>query len=170
VRFHANRGFLARALRLGFSELAVTDAGSPVVCRDDRRIYAWQPLNQESAIGPTDDMTRIESAPTTSRPASRPAATPKASSPMSERLPRTGPTDAVPGPNGVPHAPGAVPAGPGLAALIQEAEALHETLGTAKGRAQRLVVALRRQRKQARLMSGALEALKQLRLQDVAAE
>ena len=69
-----------------------------------------------------------------------------------------------------PPRPRCVPAGPGLAALIQEAEALHETLGTAKGRAQRLVVALRRQRKQARLMSGAIEALKQLRLQDVAAE
>ena len=63
-------------------------------------------------------------------------------------------------------APDHGPASPGLAALIQEAVGLHEALGDARTRTQRLIAALRRQRKQARLMSGALEALKQLKLQE----
>ena len=60
------------------------------------------------------------------------------------------------------------PARPGLAALIREAEALHEALGDARARARRLIVALRRQRKQARLMAATLASLQQLRLQEVA--
>ena len=56
----------------------------------------------------------------------------------------------------------------GLIALIREAESLHETLGEARARSQKLVVALRRQRKQARLMNATLNTLRQLKLQEVA--
>ena len=56
----------------------------------------------------------------------------------------------------------------GLAALIGEAEALHEALADAKARAHRLVRTLRRHRKQARLTSATLAALRQLKLQEVA--
>ena len=56
----------------------------------------------------------------------------------------------------------------GLVALIQEAEALHEALADAKARTHRLVGALRRHRKQARLTSATLAALRQLKLQEVA--
>lgn len=60
------------------------------------------------------------------------------------------------------------PAATGLVALIREAESLHEALGEARSRSQKLVVALRRQRKQARLMAATLNTLRQLRLQEVA--
>ena len=56
----------------------------------------------------------------------------------------------------------------GLAALIQEAEALHEALADAKVRAGRLTVALRRYRRRERLVSNTLASLKALKLQDVA--
>ena len=56
----------------------------------------------------------------------------------------------------------------GIVALIQEAEALHEALADAKARTHRLVGALRRHRKQARLTSATLAALRQLKLQEVA--
>jgi hypothetical protein len=56
----------------------------------------------------------------------------------------------------------------GLVALIREAESLHEALGEARARSQKLVVALRRQRKQARLMAATLNTLRQLKLQEVA--
>ena len=85
---------------------------------------------------------------------------------MNERLPRAGHDAGHPVTDGT--VPDHGPAAPGLAALIQEAVALHEALGDARTRTQRLIAALRRQRKQARLMSGALEALKQLKLQEVA--
>jgi hypothetical protein len=70
--------------------------------------------------------------------------------------------------NGTVLVPDPGPSGTGLAALIQEAVALHEALGDTRIRTQRLIAGLRRQRKQARLLSGALEALKQLKLQEVA--
>jgi hypothetical protein len=83
---------------------------------------------------------------------------------MSERNTRAGHDAGHPVPDDTAPVPGAS----GTVALIQEAVALHEALGDARTRAQRLIAALRRHRKQARLMSGALEALKQLKLQEVA--
>ena len=56
----------------------------------------------------------------------------------------------------------------GLAALIQEAEALHEALTDARARAGRLIVALRRYRSRERLVSSTLASLKALKLQEVA--
>ena len=166
-----NRTFLGRALRLGFGELEVVDAGSPVVCRAGRRVFAWQPLSQESALEPADDVIRIESTTVSHEPAHEPDEAPTVRTPMTEQLPHANRPSGDPVTHGSVPAPGS-PAGggPGLVALIQEAVALHEALGDARTRSQRLIAALRRHRKQARLMTGALEALKQLRLQDVAAE
>ena len=56
----------------------------------------------------------------------------------------------------------------GLAALIQEAVALHEMLAGARARTHRLIGALRRHRKQSRLVASTLQSLKQLRLQEAA--
>ena len=167
VRFQSNREFLARAVRLGFREVEVVDPGSPIVCRSGPHAYAWQPLDADSAIGPADDVTRIESP--LQPPASRPPVTPPRTSPaMNER---TNP-DVSDGtvtaatrsrPDVIPD-----PAATGLVALIREAESLHEALGEARARSQKLIVALRRHRKQARLMAATLTALRQLRLQEVA--
>ena len=57
---------------------------------------------------------------------------------------------------------------PELLALIREAESLHGALGEARARSQKLIAALRRQRKQARLMTATLNTLRQLKLQEVA--
>ena len=56
----------------------------------------------------------------------------------------------------------------GLASLIQEAVALHEILADAKARTHRLIGALRRHRKQSKLLTSTLQSLKQLRLQEAA--
>ena len=58
--------------------------------------------------------------------------------------------------------------GTSLAALIQEAEALHATLADAKSRTARLISGLRRHRKQSRLVNETLKSLRQLRLVDAA--
>jgi hypothetical protein len=55
-----------------------------------------------------------------------------------------------------------------LAALIQEAEALHAALAEARSRTARLVAGLRRQRKQSRLVNETLESLRQLKLVETA--
>ena len=57
----------------------------------------------------------------------------------------------------------------GLAALIGEAEALHEALSDARSRAGRLVVALRRQKRRERLLTATLASIRQPpKLQEVA--
>jgi hypothetical protein len=55
-----------------------------------------------------------------------------------------------------------------LAALIQEAEALHSILGEAKSRTARLIAGLRRHRKHSRLVQETLKSLRQLRLVEAA--
>jgi hypothetical protein len=64
---------------------------------------------------------------------------------------------------------GTEPPATSLAALIQEAEALHATLADAKSRTARLISGLRRHRKQSRLVNETLKSLRELRLQDVVA-
>ncbi len=161
VRFQTNREFLGRAVRLGFAEIEVIDPASPIACRTGGRAYAWQPLDAESAIAPSDDAVRIESVP---RPVT-PGAPPGKEIEMKE----------IEQPNGrdagshvereATADPGAaVPAG--LAALVAEAVTLHEALGEARSRAGRLVTALRRQRRQDRLVQSTLASLRQLRLQE----
>ena len=47
VRIHMDRRLLARALKMGFRDLIVTDPSKPVLCEDDRRQYIW------ALLGPT---------------------------------------------------------------------------------------------------------------------
>ena len=72
VRVSTSRYYLARAVRLGFTEVQVQSPSDPILCRDRNRVFLWQPLSKDSAIEPTDDAIRIES--TTSGSAPRPAA------------------------------------------------------------------------------------------------
>ncbi|WP_435011924.1 hypothetical protein P12x_006158 (plasmid) [Tundrisphaera lichenicola] len=150
VRLQTNREFLGRAIRLGFSEVEVVDAESPLVCRDQRRVLAWQPLSGESALGPSEDVVRIESPPAI-------VVVPEVAN---DRIPLPRQTDKV--------EPAQDRDGTGLPALIREAESIHRALGEARSRSQKLVVALRRQRKQARLVAATLDSLRQLRLREVA--
>ncbi len=160
VRFQTNRDYLARAVRLGFTEVEIVDPDSPIVCRNGRHAYAWQPLSADSAIAPSVDVTRIESL---SLPAARPHDPPsRTTPPMNEHTKPEAP------PRTTLEPVSQDPAATGLVALIREAESLHEALGEARTRSQKLIVALRRQRKQARLMAATLNTLRQLRLQEVA--
>ena len=54
------------------------------------------------------------------------------------------------------------PNGTGLGALVEEAQALKQALHDAYGRSARLVAALKRQKKQSRLMASTLASLRQL--------
>lgn len=169
VQFGADRDFVTRALRLRLGEVEVIDPKSPIVCRSGQSTYAWQPLDSDSVIDPGEDVTRIESdlgPPTT--PQHSPESPPWTTCPMTTNAslepesPRSSATAATIAPPDVAH----YSAANGLVALIREAESLHETLGDA--RAQTLIVALERQRKQARLVTATLNSLRQLKPQEVA--
>ena len=103
LRISTSREYVGRALALGFRELAFSNVEQPVVCREKGRIYAWQPLNADSAIEASPDVICIESNastvvtnPTVTRP--RPAR-----SPMNDNLRRNGEfTEPHPASNGKP--------------------------------------------------------------------
>jgi hypothetical protein len=168
VRFQTNRDYLTRAIQLGFTEVEVVDPESPIVCRAGHRAYAWQPLSADSAIEPTDAVTRIESHAHQPQATRTPEPPPRIISSMNERTRPEAPTRSTVDPTPARVETSHDPAATGLIALIREAESLHEALGQARTRSQKLVVALRRQRKQARLMAATLNTLRQLKLQEVA--
>jgi hypothetical protein len=162
IRISTNRRFLSRALHLGFSEIGISGVEAPVVCRERDRTYAWQPLSGDAVIEPSSDMIRVES-PHASGEATQErnhSVTPRRT--MSNTVPRNGQTsgelsneDSRP----VNDSPGS-----SLSALIQDAEALHRTLSEVQTGARRLIVGLRRHRKQSRLLGDTLRSLRQLKL------
>jgi hypothetical protein len=168
VRVSTNRAYLARALRLGFDRLDVAGPGAPLVCRDDRRVFAWQPLNADSVVEPADDVTRILSDATDPGPARTVAFANEGSGPMNnaDGRPREA-GRAHHGPDGAGHTGGAAAPGAGLAALLAEAVSLHAALGDARARAARLTAALRRHRKRERLVASTLASLRELKLTGV---
>ena len=166
VRVSANRHFLARGVRLGFTEIEIAGVDSPVVLRNPHRVFCFQPLSEDSAIEPSEDVTRVESTSTVSRPVARPVAKLQGESPVPDKMIPARPPSKIDSNIEGQGASGDSP-GPGnLAALIQDAEALHEALTGGKARAGRLVVALRRYRRRERLVSNTLESLKALKLQE----
>ena len=163
VRLCTNRGFLSRALKLGFTEVEIGAAEAPLVCRDPLRTFAWQPLSRDSAIAPSNDVTRIESTLNNHPVPAQEHRPTKARNTLNEprisngQVTRNGDT-----PDRLAQVE--TPTVNGLAALIQEAEALHEALADARTRTGRLVVALRRHRKRERLVSSTLATLRELKL------
>jgi hypothetical protein len=183
-----NRTFLDRALRLGFTEIGFSGIETQFVCRDQRMTYAVQSLTGGSPLKPEDTVTRIESSPAAGRDdrVQTRSETPRRS--MNESVRRNGREPARPVEANGRHSArpvetnGQVPVrsaevngvpvsespGTSLAALIQDAEALHASLADARSRTARLITGLRRQRKQSRLLAETLKSLRQLRLVEAA--
>lgn len=156
VRFSVNRQFLGRLLQLGFDELSIFGPDKPVLAQDNQRTLVVMPLPKEVVVAPRDDALRIVSA--------------EGQPPVSNTEPQIK-KKAVSKPSGngngnvalrrtdkpVPENGSA-----GLGGLITEAQALRDVLRDVYGRANRLVVALRRNRKQTKWVAATLEGLKQL--------
>lgn len=160
VRLSINRHMLARLLQLGFREAYVASADKPLVCQDGQRTYVCMPLDAKGALAPTADALRIVSAENK----------PKAASPQPQ--PRK-PTMNTPATNGHANGNGAgrrtvskdaqpETKGASLSALIAEAQSLKEVLRDVHGRSSRLLAALKRHKRQSRLMQTTLASLRQL--------
>jgi hypothetical protein len=162
-----DREFLDRTLRLGFGEIGFAGVERPFVCRNQRSVYAVQPLTGGAPLEPEDIVTRIESSAVSSDHSDVRTHTETLRKSMRERAPR------------IHHSPADSVASNGLASaqnwgttvpdLIQEAEALYAALAHAKSRTTRLITGLRRYRKQTRMVSKTLKSLRKLKSQDVVA-
>ena len=165
VRLNTNRAFLERAVHLGFDEIGIVGVEAPVVCRQRDRVYAWQPLSADSAIGPTDNVIRIESDQFHGGTSRVPTMPQTARNPVTKPIRRNGQEPKPPGRTAI-QADGEN-AGTSLAALIQDAEALHTTLRDARTSTARLISGLRRHRRQSRQLTETLKSLRALRLSEV---
>ena len=152
IRIRTNRIYLQRAAQLGLLRLHVRNSPSPIVASDDTRLYAWQPLDCKTALGPCADAIRIESCPPLAAP---PVLTPveRTPIPMSSSLtkPPERSVDTV--------AAKTDEVGPDP---LQEAEAIKTQLRDLLGRVGDLVATIRRQRRQAHLVGTTRASPKQL--------
>jgi hypothetical protein len=183
VRFVLDRPLLIRVLQLGFAELHIVDADKPLLARDDQRTLICMPIPKEYALAPGDAALRIVSGADEQKPLTTLTHSPRRrkpsmesstnhehdsanriageNGPVSTHLGSTG-TSA---PNGTTRNSAARkrrPKSTGIAALIEETEALKHSLREITRQAHNLVVALKRHRKQNRLVQTSLQALKEL--------
>lgn len=155
TRLCMNREFLARALRLGFSAVHIINPDTPVLCHDNDRTYLAMPLPKDGALEPSKDALLIVSA--------------EGERPKTSNTERKKPV--MPIINGNGHSNGVshrkvVTEPPeqkqGSGSIIAEAQALKDVLRESYQQANRLVAAIKRQRKQSKLMQSTLASLRQL--------
>ncbi len=71
LRISCDRRFLARAIKIGFRQVACNSPDSILFCDDGRRHYLWMPLDKTADVPQADDAIRIAS-PTASDAAHAP--------------------------------------------------------------------------------------------------
>lgn len=172
VRVALNRDLFARALALGLSEAVVTNDGTPVVFRDERRTYLAMPLDKALVLPPSADAIRVSSPEVasdaahitpTEEPAQNPTAQTTRSKPVKSSATHAPPRNDVP--TALPEPASAPEKGPavGITSVIEEAEALRTSLRDAFTRSNRLVAAVKRQRRQTQELRNTLAGLRNLR-------
>jgi hypothetical protein len=170
VRVACNLRFLWRVVQLGFRDLIVCNATTPLVCRDETRTYLFMPL--DGALPPAPDAVRIVSGesvslPTRAKPKSQPETAQPQPQPERSRAtmprPQSNGDDPRNGPASVPPSPIPSPETEPLDPLM-EAEALRSLLHDAQMRLGRLLAALKQQRRHNRALRTAMDSLRGLRL------
>ena len=154
IRFNTNREFLARAMKLGFRDVRLTSVEAPAFCCDQSRQYLWGLLGKDGAIESSPEAIRIESphvddVPDSPKPNSqrkRPTMSQsKVNQNGSARNNGTGNDDRA-----------------GVEVLIEQAEAVKASLRETLTNASELISALKKHRKQTRLVRSTLASLRQL--------
>jgi hypothetical protein len=158
VRFCTDRQYLRRVAQMGLTEVHVEDFNKPVLARDSQRQLVWVPLPKAGIVAPQPSAGRILSA--------KPVEAAESPQPVRKEEPVT-----LPNPNGAagtgaqPKSTAAAPTNgnsSGINALIEEAEALKAVLRDAYERTGRLLIALRRQKKESQVVRNTLASLRQL--------
>ena len=152
LRFNTNRHYLARAAQLGFRDLYVFGAEAPVQCLDAERAYAWAVLNATDVVLPSAEAIRIESA-------GEPAAVSASSLEPKPRRPMVQSTTSS---NGNGSANASQEPDVGTETLVEQAEAVKESLRDSLSKVNELVAGLKRHRKQNKLVRTTLATLRQL--------
>ena len=156
IRFNTNRQFLARAMQLGFRDIHLTSPEAPAFCRDENRQYLWALLGKDGAIQPHENAIRIAS-PHVDDVSGSPKPKPgRKQPPMSQSRNNQ---------NGRSRSNGADTGSDGQAgveSLIEQAEAVKTSLRDTLTNTSELIAALKKHRKQTKLVRSTLASLRQL--------
>lgn len=188
LRWLTNRDYLLRAVQLGFREIELRGNAAPAVCRDARRAFVWSLLTPTEAIVADSDVVDVPSigAAVTPVVSISPEQATTASVPRSfatRRTTRTA-TNRVAATLSAMNAPPrmrqsvsdshstVVPAElsdstSNFATVLQEAANLKTALRTAHAQISRMITALKRQRRQSKLVQTTLASLQQLQTLEV---
>ena len=170
LRLAMERTLFARAIHLGLTELVLNGAETPVLFHDEKRKFVARSLSKALSLAPSKDAVCILS---TTAASGRQITSPRSETIVNEPHINDSPSTNVNGQSSaestaaviVPSRKGTRPRkakSTGLSALIEEAEALKDALRDIYGKAQSLVLTLKRQRKQTRLVQTSLQALREL--------
>ena len=184
VQLNTDRRFLVHAAQLGFHELEIHAPESPLVCRDEHRIYLWAPLKEMPPLTAGPDAVQIES-PLTTTTSHRPArhlppprrtrtATERTRSPMPHNriaatLSGTASASTSTDTSAAPpiHRNGDQDTHVGMNVVLQQAEAAKTSLRDAFSQINLLIGSLKRHRRQSKLVQTTLASLKQLQTLNV---
>ena len=165
ICYPVNRHFFARAMALGFTDVHFINADTPALCQEDQRKYVFLGLGKQAALSPTDNELCLSSdAENTSipqQPLERSKSTVRTTTPQPAPapIPSNGngqdTHDEQPSENGH-HKPGT------FAALLEEGQAVQNTLRDALLRTNQLLNGLKHYRRQAKAMNSTLASLRQL--------
>ena len=158
VQVVTDRRYLHRAAQMGFETISVVQPTVPLVCRDERRVYVWMPLDANHAVAPAPDMPRLVSVEIPPPPVDQPL-------PPSRRIAIM----PVPGRNGPdpdhrtpPSSAAERNSNGGFDELYAEAETLRNLLTDAAARAARLVAALKQHKRTAKAVKAAVSSLRDI--------
>jgi len=153
VRVALDRGYLARAVRLGCRTARVHGPLKPVVFEGGGYAFVAMTLDATSVVGPAADAAVVRTDPVPAAPT--PA---KSSPPFTPRSDPMKPTET----NG--HSADPPPPAGGTFDPLAEAEALRAVLAEGAARAARLVAALRHRKREQKALTQAWSSLKSLNL------
>ncbi len=145
IRFATNRGYLSRAMKLGFRSISVNDTETPVRCHEPTRDYVWATLGKDAIVKPQPDALRIQSTPTPND---------NHHHPKEENAPE------------MPHNATTDQEHQTASELISSAEHLKASLRESQNAVTSLIAGLKRHRQQTKKIRSAVATLKQLQAVD----
>jgi len=151
------RDHLARALRLGFTQMQQSSAGSPVLWLDEHRKYLLAPMPSESVIPPSPHALRVFSGAETStnpQPKERTMSMAQTTNDIHDGAAANG--------NGTSNGESSNGTSCVAKNLIEEAQMLRTLLRGGYERAGRLISAIRQHDKRTKTLRAALASLRQL--------
>lgn len=164
VCFNTNRQLLAKAIALGFQEIFIFDREAPVLCQDQHRRFVWAVLEPGGAIKSTNDATRIES------PAGNEATASSTHQKRKRRMAKKRSQDSTASGTGNGRSRGDTAASTqrqASSSALDQAVELQTALRDAVAKTTELIRALKREKKQAKLVRSTLASLRQIKTVDV---